>query len=148
MGTEKLSNLSISFPYIKEHIIGIETRLKTIINILSIKVNKEKDITEIILLLSRVAFLGAEFSAKLLSQIDTKRIISMIEKVDRFKVFSDLLFIPHGHNPFEERIEAARLISGELKAKKLLSVEEIKKINRRIENFLELSGSSPKNYLF
>ncbi len=132
MGTEKLSGLSLSFPYIKEQIKGNKIRIENILNTLSIKINKEQDIIEIFYLFSGVAYMGKKFSVDLINRIDVKRIISMIEKsmiekVDRFELFLRLFGITAGHF-LEEKIDAVRLISEKFKIRELLSEKIIREI--------------------
>jgi hypothetical protein len=129
---KKLVYISYCFPYIKRLVLSDKKRMQHIANIISSKINSEKtDLSDILDCLSRVAYLGKDFSNMVVDNIENVLFKSKISVKDR-------RWIRRIADPFddftstEDKIDSVVLIFDRLQLWEYLSDRYKEKLDRII----------------
>lgn len=138
---EKEPYIYLYFPYIKKWLFSDKRRMQYVAEVLSSKINEEKKVLFIADLLSRISYMGEEFSIMVLDNVNQKLLRPRITEINEDKKieFFKLLFTPQNRwFSMEEKINGintAKLIVNKLNLWNLLTKEETVEVNEIIKKW-------------
>jgi hypothetical protein len=125
---ENLLHISWCFPHIKEFVLSNKNRMNHIANILGSKINEETNLFRTTELLTRIAYLGNEFSDLVIKYLDKTLLKERILEIDIMKFLKRIILPYDDFTEIKEKKETAINIIKKLELWDLLNNEDMESI--------------------